>query len=119
MAVSVCGSCRGSPAETNVTGCSRFGSIPSRALVQTPCGQSSARARTGPAASQCPGSHRFGLRPWPWAVQAEQHTIKQAVALLPDGEYTAQVAVGHSQTVEDALTAALPIWQGRQSAATR
>lgn len=34
VAVSVCGSCRGSPAETDVTGRSRFGSIPSRARAQ-------------------------------------------------------------------------------------
>jgi hypothetical protein len=62
---------------------------------------------------------RFGLRPWPWAAEAEQPTIKQAAALLPDGEYAAQVAAGHSQTVDDALTAALPILQSRQPTASR
>lgn len=35
---------------------------------------------------------RFGLRPWPWAAEAEQPTIKQAAALLPDGEYARGLA---------------------------
>jgi predicted ATPase len=62
---------------------------------------------------------RFGLRPWPWAAQAERLTIKQAAAQLPDREYTTQVAAGSGLTVDDALTAALPILQGRQPTATR
>jgi hypothetical protein len=66
--------------------------------------------------------YRFGgsgLRPWPWAAQAEQPTIEQAAALLPGGKYTAQVAAGRGQTIDEALTPALPILQGRQPAATR
>ena len=52
---------------------------------------------------------RFGLKPWPCAAQAERRTIQRAAALLSDGEYTAQLAAGRSQTIDDALTAALPI----------
>jgi hypothetical protein len=54
-----------------------------------------------------------GLRPWPWAAQAEQPTIDQAKALLPGGEYTAQLAAGRSQTIDEALAAATPILQDR------
>jgi tetratricopeptide (TPR) repeat protein len=54
-----------------------------------------------------------GLRPWPWAAQAEQPTIEQAKALLPDGEYTAQLAAGRDQTIDEALAAATPILQDR------
>ena len=60
-----------------------------------------------------------GLRPWPWAAQAEQPTIEQAKALLPGGEYTAQLAAGRSQTIDEALAAATPILQDRQPAAAR
>jgi predicted ATPase len=59
----------------------------------------------------------FGLRPWPWAAQAEQPTVEQATALLPGGEYAAQLAVGRSQTIDDALTAAQPILQSRPGSA--
>ena len=59
-----------------------------------------------------------GLRPWPWAAQAEQPTIDRAAALLPDHEYTAQLAVGRSQTIDDALTAAQPILDDQQPATT-
>jgi predicted ATPase len=52
---------------------------------------------------------RFGLKPWPSVTQAERRTIQRAAALLSDGEYTAQLAAGRSQTIDDALTAALPI----------
>ena len=52
---------------------------------------------------------RFGLKPWPCVTQAERRTIQRAAALLSDGEYTAQLAAGRSQTIDDALTAALPI----------
>jgi hypothetical protein len=52
-------------------------------------------------------------------TQAERPAIQRAAALLPDGEYTAQLAAGRSQTIDDALTAALPILQDRQPAATR
>ena len=62
---------------------------------------------------------RFGLNPWPYVTQAERRTIKQAAALLPDSEYTAQLAAGRSQTADDALTAALPILEVRPPAATR
>ena len=51
---------------------------------------------------------RFGLKPWPCVTQAERRTIQRAAALLSDGEYTAQLAAGRSQTIDDALTAALP-----------
>jgi predicted ATPase len=59
-----------------------------------------------------------GLRPWPWAAQAEKPTIERAAALLPGGEYDAQLAVGRSQTIDDALTAALSILEDRQPAVT-
>jgi len=52
---------------------------------------------------------RFGLKPWPFVAQAERRTIQRAAALLSDGEYTAQLAAGRSQTIDDALTTALPI----------
>ena len=58
-----------------------------------------------------------GLRPWPWAAQAEQPTIEQAKALLPGGEYTAQLATGRSQTIDEALAAATPILQDPQQPA--
>jgi predicted ATPase len=59
-----------------------------------------------------------GLRPWPWAAQAEQTTIEQAASLLSGGEYTAQLAAGRSQTIDDALTAALPILEDQQPTTT-
>jgi len=62
---------------------------------------------------------RFGFKPWPYVTQAERPAIQRAAALLPDGEYTAQLAAGRSQAIDDALTAALPILQDRQPAATR
>jgi predicted ATPase len=52
---------------------------------------------------------RFGLKPWPSVAEAERRTIQRAAALLSDGEYTAQLAAGRSQSIDDALTAALPI----------
>jgi len=61
---------------------------------------------------------RFGLQPWPWVPQAEQPTIDRAAALLPGGEYAAQLAAGRSQTIDEALTAALPILEDRQPAGT-
>ena len=60
---------------------------------------------------------RFGLNPWPSVTQAERRTIRQASALLPDAEYTAQLAAGRSQTINDALLAAQPILEDRQPAA--
>jgi predicted ATPase len=60
-----------------------------------------------------------GFSPWPWAAQAEQPTIEQTKALLPGGEYTAQLAIGRSQTLDEALAAAMPILQDRQPAAAR
>jgi predicted ATPase len=59
---------------------------------------------------------RFGLKPWPSVTQAEHRTTQRATALLPDGEYAAQLAAGRSQTIDDALTAALPILQDQQQA---
>jgi tetratricopeptide (TPR) repeat protein len=61
---------------------------------------------------------RFGLKPWPSVTQAERRTIQRASALLSDGEYTAQLAAGRGQTIDDALTAAQPILEDRQRAAT-
>ena len=52
---------------------------------------------------------RFGLKPWPSVAEAERRTIQRAAALLSDGEYTAQLAAGRRQSIDDALTAALPI----------
>jgi tetratricopeptide (TPR) repeat protein len=60
---------------------------------------------------------RFGLTPWPSVTQAERRTTQRASALLSDGEYAAQLAAGRSQTIDDALTAALPILQHQQQAA--
>jgi predicted ATPase len=62
---------------------------------------------------------RFGLRPWPYIIQAEGRTTKRAEALLPGGEYAAQLAVGRTQSLDDALTAAEPILQDPQSADAR
>jgi hypothetical protein len=52
------------------------------------------------------------------ASPGKQPTIERAAALLPDGEYAAQLAPGRSQTIDEALTAALPILENRQPAAT-
>ena len=60
---------------------------------------------------------RFGLRPWPYVLEWERATINQASALLPDGEFTAQVTVGRAQTLDDALAAAQPLLDGQQPAA--
>jgi len=60
---------------------------------------------------------RFGLNPWPSVTQAERRTIQRASAMLPDGEYHAQLAAGRSQTIDDALIAAQPILEDRQPAA--
>src|SRR5215468_10420029 len=65
------------------------------------------------------GRDRFGLKPWPSVTQAERRTIQRASALLSDGEYTAQLAAGRGQTIDDALTTALPNLEDRQRAATR
>jgi hypothetical protein len=62
---------------------------------------------------------RFGLKPWPYVTEAERRTIKRAAALLPGGEYTAQMSFGRSQTIDDALTAAQPILEDRQQAGPR
>ena len=62
---------------------------------------------------------RFGLKPWPWVIQAEDRTIKRAAALLHGGEYAAQLAAGRSQTIDDALAAALPILEDREQADAR
>jgi predicted ATPase len=57
---------------------------------------------------------RFGFKPWPYVVQAEDRTASQVAALLPGGEYAAQVTAGRGQAVDDALTAAQPMLEGRQ-----
>src|SRR5262249_39706604 len=62
---------------------------------------------------------RFGLTPWPSVTQAEHRTIRRAAALLSDGEYTAELTAGRSQTIDDTLTAALPTLEDRQRATTR
>jgi tetratricopeptide (TPR) repeat protein len=61
---------------------------------------------------------RFGLKPWPYVAEAERRTTERAAALLP-GEYTAQVAAGRSQTIDEALNAAGPILEDPKSAGTR
>ena len=60
---------------------------------------------------------RFRFKPWPYVTQVEGATAEQAAASLPVGEYTAQVTAGRGQTSEDALAAAQPLLDGRQSAA--
>jgi hypothetical protein len=60
---------------------------------------------------------RFGLNPWPSVTQAEHRTTQQASTQLPDPEYTAQLAVGRTQTITDALTAAQPMLHDQQPAA--
>jgi tetratricopeptide (TPR) repeat protein len=62
---------------------------------------------------------RVGLKPWPYVTEAERRTINRVAALLPDGEYTAQVAAGRSQTIDEALTAAQPILEDPKPASTR
>ena len=62
---------------------------------------------------------RFGLKSWLSVTQAERRTIQCAAALLSDGQYTAELAAGRTQTIEDALTAALPILEDPQRAAAR
>jgi predicted ATPase len=61
---------------------------------------------------------RFGFMPWPYVAQAERRTIERAETLLPDSEYAGQLAAGRGQSLDDALTAALPILEDRQPAAT-
>jgi tetratricopeptide (TPR) repeat protein len=60
---------------------------------------------------------RFGFKPWPYVAQAERRTIEQAETLLPDSEYAAQLAAGRIESLDYALTAALPILEDRQPAA--
>jgi predicted ATPase len=62
---------------------------------------------------------RFGFRPWPYVLEAERRIINQAAASLPDGEYTAQVAIGRGLAIDDALTAVQPLLAGRPPAAAR
>lgn len=56
---------------------------------------------------------RFGLKPWPWIIQAEGRTNKRAAAQLPGDEYAAERAAGRGLTIDDALAAALPILEDR------
>jgi predicted ATPase len=57
---------------------------------------------------------RFGFRLWPYVVEAERATIKQTAASLPAAEYAEETAAGRSQAIDDALTAAHPLLDGRQ-----
>ena len=50
---------------------------------------------------------RFGLKPWPWVIQAEDRTIKRAAALLHGGEYAAQLAAGWANQGEFTKAVAL------------
>jgi predicted ATPase len=59
---------------------------------------------------------RFGFMPWPYVAQVEGVTADRVAASLPSGEYAAQVTAGRGQTVDDALGAAQPMLDGRQSA---
>jgi predicted ATPase len=59
---------------------------------------------------------RFELRAWPWVIQAEARTSKLVAAALTSDEYAAQRAVGRSQTIDDAITAALPTGADQQPA---
>ena len=61
---------------------------------------------------------RTGLTPWPAVSEAERRTAERAQALLPGGEYAAEVASGRSQTIEDALAQALQTLAGQAPAAT-
>ena len=45
--------------------------------------------------------------------------MKRAATLLPGDEYAAQLAAGRTLTIDDALTAALPILEGPQPADAR
>jgi predicted ATPase len=56
---------------------------------------------------------RFGFKPWPYVTQEERATRDQVATLLSDGEYDEQLAAGRGQTLDDALTAAGPILEGR------
>jgi tetratricopeptide (TPR) repeat protein len=60
---------------------------------------------------------RFGLTAWPYVTEAERRTVERAGALLPGGEYTAQMAAGRAQTIDEALSA-LPVLGHRQPAGT-
>jgi predicted ATPase/tetratricopeptide (TPR) repeat protein len=62
---------------------------------------------------------RFGFRPWPYVIQAEDATTEQLAALLPDGEYARQTGIGRGQSIDDALAAARSILEERQLAEAR
>jgi tetratricopeptide (TPR) repeat protein len=62
---------------------------------------------------------RFGFKPWPYVTEAERRTIERAAALLPGGQYTAHVAAGRSQTIDQALAAARPLLEDGQPTGTR
>jgi len=49
---------------------------------------------------------RTGLTPWPAVTEAERRTVQRAEALLPSSEFTAQVASGRTQTINDAFNQA-------------
>jgi tetratricopeptide (TPR) repeat protein len=58
---------------------------------------------------------QFGLKRWPWVLEVENHVVEQVTALLAGDEYAGQLAAGRGQTIEDALTDALPILEdGRE-----
>jgi predicted ATPase/tetratricopeptide (TPR) repeat protein len=62
---------------------------------------------------------RFGLKPWPWVIQAESRVVERARASLSGSEYAAQLAVGRSQTIDEALDGARPILGGSLPTAAR
>jgi hypothetical protein len=58
-----------------------------------------------------------GLTAWPTVTETERRTISRAAALLPGGEFAAQVSSGRAQTIEDAITQAmLTLESGRRPA---
>jgi predicted ATPase len=62
---------------------------------------------------------QFGLKLWPWVIQAEGRVVDRVTALLPGAEYAEQLAIGRAQTIDEALTAARPILdEDRQSPAS-
>jgi predicted ATPase len=52
---------------------------------------------------------QFGLKPWPWVIEAEGRLAERLAALLPGGKYQEQLAAGRGQTLDEALEAARPI----------
>jgi predicted ATPase len=57
---------------------------------------------------------RFELKPWPWVIQAERQAVERVAALLPDGQFAAQVSAGRGRSLDDALAAAQPLLRQRE-----